>query len=176
MLRHLREVVWPWAARQRSLIRTLQRSYEEVYFVAPAATPEWRVAVAASVGTLWGDYVFALRRHDDATSAAYEPVESRFGYYGTFDEPLESEKRLARYAFEACIALSRRHRLLTRHTLTCEAWLATNYRAEHRRLDELMPTPHTESIGAALQFAPVSLISAEALLARASKARSDRSR
>jgi hypothetical protein len=155
VLRYIEEVFAPWSRRQQGSVILLQREYEKVHVVAPGATPEWRVAVAASVGTLWGDYLAARLDFEAATRSAWQSFMSQDGYYGTFDDPTATERQLARFAFETCVTLSRRHRLLTRHTLTCEAWLAENYKVEHRRLDELMPTPQQESISAALQFAPV---------------------
>jgi hypothetical protein len=154
---YIREVLAPWARRQRGLIRLLQQEYEKVHFIPPGASPEWRVAVAASVGTLWGDFLVALRSIDEPICSAYDTFERLDGYYCTFDDPTERERQLARHAFELCVTLSRQHRLLTRHTLTCEAWLAENYRFDHGRLDELMPVPGLQPFGASLQFAPVSL-------------------
>jgi hypothetical protein len=157
---YLDRVFAPWVRRQRALIVLLQREYEEVRFVAPGASPEWRVAIAASVGTLWGDLVGAERGLDAATSPAYEGFEPKTAYYGTFDDPWEPDMQLARSAFETCVELSRKHRILTRHTLACEAWLSRNYRFEHRQLDEFMPVPHAWSSGAP-ESAPLSLAPAK---------------
>ena len=158
LLKYLDEVFAPWVHRQRALVVQLQREYERVHFVAPGATPEWRVAVAASVGSLWGDFVVAQRGVDAALRAAYDDYEVRAAYYGTFGDPAwEPDQQLARSAFERCVDLSRRHRILTRHTLVCEAWLARNYRAEHRQLDELIPVPHRWPSSIAASFTPALL-------------------
>ena len=62
------------------------------------------------------------------------------GYYGTFDDAWEPDRRLARGAFEVCVGLSREQRVLSEYTLTCEQWLAQNYRFEYQHHDELFPT------------------------------------
>jgi hypothetical protein len=154
---YVRNVFAPWARRQRQLIALLQREYEEVHFVAPGATPEWRVAVAARVGTLWGDFSVAQSSLDAATRSAHDADELPGAYYGTFDDPWEPDRQLARSAFEKCVELSRKHRILTHHTLVCEAWLGRNYRFEHRQLDEFMPLPHRWPSSSVPPFAPISL-------------------
>lgn len=136
---YVETVVTPWADERRRSLQRAEREYEKVYWVAPQVSPRWRIAVNAGIGEMWWDFVRTLRRLDGkmATVAAFEGVRTS---YSCLDEVGESEKKLARAAFENCVALSRKHHVISEDTLECEAWLGTQYRSEHTRVDDLFPS------------------------------------
>jgi hypothetical protein len=138
-IRYVGQQVGPWLARQRLVVQQAQREFQQAYFVPPVASVAWRVAVAAHVGQIWWELVVAARSNQcgEACSSFYY---SDYSNYSSLGLPLEAEERLAREAFEECVDLSRRFRLLTPSTLSCEHWLANTYRATYHRLDELTPT------------------------------------
>lgn len=135
-LRYSEQQVMPWLLQQHRLLQQAQREFQRAYLVPPVAAPAWRVAVAARVGQIWWDVVVAARSNQcgEACSGFYSTD------YSTLGPPLETEEHLARSAFEECVDLSRRFRLLTSSTLTCERWLADTDRVTYHRLDELLPT------------------------------------
>lgn len=139
-VRFLSVEVAAWLRQQHAAYELAERQFEEVYLTAPVAAPKWRVAVAARIGSLWGRLSDEAARLDSACGPACDDGLSR--YYGTFGDPWEPERQRARAAFERCVALSRKYRLLTEDTLTCEAWLGRHFRSEYSLLDELVPTPH----------------------------------
>jgi tetratricopeptide (TPR) repeat protein len=139
-VRYLHERVAPWLARQRAAIEEAEREFEQVYLVPPVAAPEWRVAVAANIGSLWGRFTDWQQALDASCGVACD--EWRTAYYGTLDDPWEPDRRRARAAFDACLALSRKYRLLTEYTLVCEGWLARNFRSDYSSQEELMPVAH----------------------------------
>ena len=130
----------PWLLQQHAAYEVAERHFEQVYLTAPVAAPEWRVAVAARIGSLWGRFADQMKRISSACGSACGDEST--AYYGTFDDPWAPEEQRARAAFEVCITLSRKYRLLTDDTLACEAWLGRHRRVEYSVLDELVPTPH----------------------------------
>ncbi|HET9931036.1 MAG TPA: hypothetical protein VFQ35_10125 [Polyangiaceae bacterium] len=130
----------PWAHRQYAAYEIAQRHFEQVYLSPPVAAPEWRVAVAARIGSLWGRLSDQMARVDQLCGPACD--DRGASYHGTFDDPWEPERQRARAAFETCITLSRKYRLLTDDTLTCERWLGSHFRTQYSALDELVPTAH----------------------------------
>jgi hypothetical protein len=86
-----------------------------------------------------------VSRNDNEPSTAAVRVaceELRVTYFGNLDASWEPDLRRARNAFEVCLALSRKYRLLTEYTLECEHGLARSFRPNHAKLDELVPTAH----------------------------------
>ncbi len=155
VVRYVNEQLAPWVAVRRRVLGSLQRRFERVYLVPPVASPYYRIAVAASVGAMWGRFVAELR---DATSLHdYDAPYNELGESYYMDPPWEGEKSLARSAFEECLALSRRYRLFSSYTLACETWLGDNFRGEYSRLDELMPSPDWLSSGSAVRPRPALL-------------------
>lgn len=136
---YLEERVAPWASRQRAAIQMAERELERVYLVPPVLAPEWRVAVAADIGALWDRFVGRQKRIEASCGVACDELRVA---YSSLDDVWQPDKQRARAAFEVCIALSRRYRLLSEYTLRCEHWLARNYAPEYQLLDELMPTAH----------------------------------
>lgn len=130
----------PWLLQQHAAYEVAERHFEQVYLTAPVAAPEWRVAVAARIGALWGHFADQMKRFSSACGPACGDGSS--DYYGTFDDPWAPQEQRAGAAFEVCITLSRKYRLLTDDTLACEAWLGRHRRFEYSVLDELVPTPH----------------------------------
>lgn len=139
LLRYVTHQLGPWLTQQHVVVQQAQREFQRAYLVPPAASPASRVAVAAHVAQIWWELVAAARHNPcgEACSSFYYADYSNFSSLG---DPFESEARLARSAFEECIDLSRRFRLLTPSTLACEHWLADIDRVTYHRLDELMPT------------------------------------
>jgi hypothetical protein len=140
-LRHYQEQIAPWLVREHASLEAAEREFEQVYLVPPVAAPPWRVAVAANIGFLWGRFMVWQRAIDASCGVACDEVRTN-AYYGTFDDSWEPDRQRARSAFEACIALSRKYRVLSEYTLACESWLAQNFRSDHASEEELMPTAH----------------------------------
>jgi hypothetical protein len=128
----------PWWERRRAALEVAERELEQVYLVPPVASPEWRIAVAADIGSWWMGFAQEQAAVADSCGSACD--EFRAIRYGTFDDPWEPDKQRARGALETCIALSRQHRLLTEYTLRCERWLARTYKHDYAELDELTPS------------------------------------
>ena len=140
-LRYWADQVPPWFERKRDALVVAERELEQVYLVAPVLAAEWRVAVAADVGSLWGLFVEQQRAVANACGDACDDGHSA-SYYGTFDDSWAPDQHRARDAFETGVALSRRYRLFTASTRACEQWLARTYRHEYAGADELVPTAH----------------------------------
>jgi len=138
-LRYTAEQLAPWLTSRHEGILAAERELEQVYLV-PGLAPRWRVAVATDIGSLWAHFVEQYLHAADSCGPSCDGLRSSY-YPGTFDDPWEPYKHRARDAFEAGIALSRQHRLVTEHTLVCERWLARNYRSEYAAFDELFPSP-----------------------------------
>ena len=66
-------------------------------------------------------------------------------YLGNLDARWKPDLRRARNAFEVCLALSVKERLLTEYTLECERGLARSFRHDHAKLNEFVPTAHRGS-------------------------------
>jgi hypothetical protein len=137
-VRYLEEKVPSWLERRRAAIAVAQRELEQVYLVPPVPAPEWRVAIAADIGSLWGE----LAEQQRAVANSCGSACSEFGtiYYGNLGDSWEPDQQRARSAFETGVALSRRYRLLTEYTLICEHWLADTFRRQYATLDELVPS------------------------------------
>jgi hypothetical protein len=151
-VRYFQEQFAPWLIQQRAAVEAAEREFQQVYLVPPTAAPEWRVAVAANMGSLWGRLTDWQRKIGDSCGIACDEVRTR--YYGTFDDSWAPAQQLARSAFEACITLSRKYRLVSEYTLVCENWLAENYRAQYSRLDEYLPTADWTATEAMPAWAP----------------------
>lgn len=130
----------PWVERRRTALQIAERELQQVYLMPPVVTPEWRIAVAADIGRWWMD--FAEQQETVAETCGSACDEFRALRYSTFDNSWEQDKQRARSALEVGVALSRRYRLVTEHTLVCEQRLAKAFRSEYRRLDELVPAAH----------------------------------
>jgi hypothetical protein len=138
-VRYLWEDVAPWVRHQRTELEAAERELQQVYLVPPVTGPEWRVAVAADIGSLWNRFAERQRAIERSCGVACDGLLS---FYGNLGDSWEPDLRRARNAFDACLALSRKYRLLTAYTLVCEHGLARSFQREHARLDELVPTAH----------------------------------
>ena len=157
--KYVTDVVSPWAENQLGALASAQRSYEKVYLVPPFVAPRgWRVAVAASIGSMWWDYADALRNiafeHD--RSAHIEHYEHTYAAFG--DAPYDGPMANAKVAFVTCVTLSRQYQVLSPETLACESWLAEHYRSEHQHLDELFPMPTRLPTNPLARNAPATLL------------------
>ncbi|MGC4067193.1 MAG: hypothetical protein QM784_21640 [Polyangiaceae bacterium] len=137
---YLQKDVVPWYVHQSTFLEAARRKYEQVLLVPPAVPPYFRIAVAERIGSLWGRFVQAL--HYVGPKEHEPPSEARtWSGITSGDEPSESLEEYAHSAMDTCVQLSRKYRIVSPHTLSCENWLADHFRIEHQRFDELMPRP-----------------------------------
>jgi hypothetical protein len=137
---YLRQRFVPWYQHQRAVLEVAQRKYEQVLLVPPAVPPYFRIAVAERIGNLWGGFARDARYVGPRRSERL-PETTTWSCRSSEDEFTESFKQYARSAMDTCVNLSRKYRILSHHTLSCEHWLADHYASEHHRLDEWLPSP-----------------------------------
>ncbi|HRI72034.1 MAG TPA: hypothetical protein PK156_47705 [Polyangium sp.] len=126
------------------------------YIGPPVLSPLWAIAAAERVGSLWSNLAREFRTMPvpkewkqtgliPGTDLTYEELKGQ--YITLIDPPDETQKMVAKYAYRACLELSIRHRIVNGHTDRCIDWLAQNYGAEYKVVDEFMPPGEFFALG-----------------------------
>jgi tetratricopeptide (TPR) repeat protein len=119
----------------------------------PPPSPRLAIAAAARVGALWDEVMRSVR---SMPVVPFPSDEIRATYYSMVcDGPADLARERAKAAFEACLRLSVRYRLWGEDARACEGWLARNYGAEYKGVEEIVPAPAWGSAGVVGRPAPL---------------------
>jgi hypothetical protein len=117
-----------YAEARRAAIERAVVAYGAVARLRPEPPPSWTVAAAARVASMWSALVDDLRSSPFVRGRALDPIV----------EPIKV--RYAKPANLRCLEVAAAYRLLGDGPTACAAWLASSYKAEHYRVDELVPS------------------------------------
>jgi tetratricopeptide (TPR) repeat protein len=153
--KHIQTKVVDWITKKRPAIEAAEASYRLILDLQPAPPPQWVVASANRVGTMWGTFVAEFRAAPlpkewkkngpipGVKDLTFEEV--RNSYYGAIDAASEPQKKLAKSAFKRCVEYSVKFQYVDDYARSCQRWLEKNYHKEFVRVDEILPPLRSQS-------------------------------
>ncbi len=139
ILRFIYDRLGPWVETKRKQLQAASDAYERVLHVWPAPPPRWVIAASVRVGQLWGDFVADYRSVPLPDDVEPDSPHRASSYFGTFDSPDAPFLQRAKGAYLTALEFGHRYGIANADTRAAEVWLANNYRAEFRLLDEFVP-------------------------------------
>jgi hypothetical protein len=130
----------PWFEKKRTAIDRIEAAYLQVVNLRPAPAPIWSERAAARDGGMWRDVLEGLRKAPIPASFKADG-DLRTAYYEALDSALEPFKERATAAMEKCIAISAQFDLVDSYMGTCQHYLSTYYKLQHRSLGDLHAPP-----------------------------------
>ncbi len=122
----------------------------------PFPSPRWAIAAAERIGRSWSDFVIELRKMPiPRTWGGGYPRMAPVMFLSIIDPPSEIVKIRAKHAYKMCFDLSMKHQIVNEHTRACIDWLAQNYRAEYKEIDDFAPPGGFFALGLVHRPAPL---------------------
>jgi len=138
-LEYQRTTVREWSEKKRAQLERAEASYLAVLNLKPVPPPQWVVAAASQVGSMWAAMA------DDYETAAMPPVSPSMAALRAKVQPAaraaadDVRDRFARPRMAKCADLSAKFQYTSPYADTCRAWLSAHDPEHHVPLDELVP-------------------------------------
>lgn len=128
-----------WSEKKRAMLERTEANYIAVLDLKPVPPPQWVVASASQVGSMWAAMA------DEYESAAMPPASPSMAALRAKVQPIaraaadEARDRYARPRMVKCAELSAKLQHTSPYADACRAWLSAHDPDHHVPLDELVP-------------------------------------
>ncbi|MFO0672071.1 MAG: hypothetical protein U0235_21005 [Polyangiaceae bacterium] len=146
-----------WLDKKRPAIEKVEAEYKKIVELQPEPPPKWVIAAGSRVGLMWGGFVDEFRAAP-IPEAWKKDDEIRNTYYSNLDsasEPIKVQR--AKPALVTCLNYSVKYQYFDEAPRNCEVWLAKNYKAEYKVVDEIRSAPTLSNSGLDDRAPPLNL-------------------
>ena len=157
VLKHVNTKVKAWLDKKRPAIEKVEAEYKKIVELQPEPPPKWVIAAGSRVGLMWGGFVDEFRAAP-IPEAWKKDDEIRNTYYSNLDsasEPIKVQR--AKPALVTCLNYSVKYQYFDEFSRNCEVWLAKNYKAEYKVVDEIRSAPTLSNSGLDDRAPPLNL-------------------
>ncbi|MEZ4301956.1 MAG: hypothetical protein R3B70_43890 [Polyangiaceae bacterium] len=135
VLKYVNKQIAPWLKTRRALADEAEKAYTSVLRLEPIPPPAWVMASAERVGRMWSSLMSELRGvaiPDNwkgkgtipGTDISREDVRNEF--YSSLETAISPDIERARAAFQKCQDYSKKYRVQSDASRSCDDWLAKN--------------------------------------------------
>lgn len=157
VLKHVTTKVKAWLDKKRPAIEKVEADYKKIIDLQPEPPPKWVIAAGSRVGLMWGGFVDEFRAAP-IPEAWKKDDELRNTYFSNLDsasEPIKTGR--AKPALVTCLSYSVKYQYFDDFSRNCEVWLAKNYKAEYKVVDEIRSAPTLSNSGLDDRTPPLNL-------------------